>query len=295
MAKPERCLHLSYPASDEAGGEAPAARSWTRSAISSTRPRRRPRATTRSRRELIERATLADFVPAPEDASAPHDLARALAAVAGDAGARATALELPDGAAERALTAVADARERVEAAREPGPLSDPAVLAELSERDLFGASTLEEFVGCSYRWFVNHELRPQRIEPDAEALESGGIVHETLERLFREPPAGERRPAEESCGRWVARARELLREVAAERGWNLDTAAAAISLARLDAVVERYIRRDAATGGPLMPDPDLLEARFGDGPEDRFEPADFGTLPPARRASTGSTSTAGGP
>jgi RecB family exonuclease len=278
VAKPERCLHLSYPASDEAGGEAPRS-----PFVDEVRDLLDPPPTPAAgndplEAQLIERATLADFVPAPEDASAPHDLARALAAVSGDAGARATALELPAGAAERALAAVADARERVEAAREPGPLSDPQVLAELSERDLFGASTLEEFIGCSYRWFVNKELRPQRIEPDPEALESGGIVHETLERLFREPPAGERRPAEESCGRWVARARELLREVAAERGWNLATAAAAISLARLDAVVERYIRRDAATGGPLMPDPDLLEARFGDGPEDRFEPADFGTF-----------------
>jgi ATP phosphoribosyltransferase len=55
---------------------------------------------------LIERATLADFIPAPEDASAPHDLARALAATGADAESRARSLELPDGAADRALAAV---------------------------------------------------------------------------------------------------------------------------------------------------------------------------------------------
>ncbi len=278
VAKPERCLHLSYPASDEAGSEAPRS-----PFVDEVRDLLDPPPTPAAgsdplEAELIERATLADFVPAPEDASAPHDLARALAAVAGDAAARAAALELPDGAADRALGLVALAHERMLAAREPGPLSDPAVLAELAKRDLFGASTLEEFVGCSYRWFVNKELSPQRIEPDPDALESGGIVHEALERLFREPPAGGPRPAVETSERWISRARQIVREVAAERGWDLDSAPASISIARLDAVVERYVRRDAATGGPLVPDPELLEARFGTGPEDRFGPADLGTF-----------------
>ncbi|MCB0876560.1 MAG: PD-(D/E)XK nuclease family protein, partial [Solirubrobacterales bacterium] len=106
--------------------------------------------------------------------------------------------------------------------------------------------------------------------------ESGGIVHEALERLFRDQPGGERRPREESCERWVARAAELIREIAAERGWDPESASARISLARLDAVVERLLRREAEFGGPLLPDPDLLEARFGDRPEDSFAPADFG-------------------
>ncbi|HEU4802209.1 MAG TPA: PD-(D/E)XK nuclease family protein [Solirubrobacterales bacterium] len=278
VAKPERRLHLSYPASDEAGGEAPRS-----PFVDEVRDLLDPAPTALAGDDplettIVERATLADFVPAPDQASAPHDLARALAVTGPAASEHAAELDLPEGIADTALAAVADAGERVERARTPGPLRDPAVLAELAERDLFGASTLEEFIGCSYRWFVSRELRPQAIDPDPDALESGGIVHATLERLFREPPTAERRPTEASCERWIARARELAREVAAERGWEVDAAPASISLARLDAVIARYIRRDAATGGPMMPEAAFLEVRFGDGPDDSFGPADFGSF-----------------
>ena len=278
VSKPEVCLHLSYPASDEAGGTAP------RSAfVDEVRDLLSPAATSDPaddplEPELVERATLADFVPAPEDASAPHDLARALAAPGVDAVSRVSALTLPEGAGDRALAAVEGARERVAAARLPGPLSHPDVLESLREHDLFGASTLEEFHLCSYRWFANHELRPRRIEPDPEPLENGGIVHEALERLFRERPGDEARPTPETVGRWIDRALGTVREVAVERGWDLEAATPTISLARFDAVLARFLRRDAETGGPMMPDPQLLEARFGDRPGDRFPPADMGTF-----------------
>lgn len=278
VAKPERALHLSYPASDEAGGEAPRSPFVDEVRDLLDPPPAASAGDDPLEHRLVERASLADFVPAPEDASTPHDLARALAARGGDAAAHVRGLELPDGAGERAVAAVEGSLERLLAAREPGPLRDPAVLAELGDRDLFGASTLEEYLGCSYRWFVGRELRPRRIDPDPEALETGGIVHEALERLFRERPGGEPRPTEEACSAWVSRAQALIRETAAERGWDLESAGSSISLARLDAVVERFLRRDAATGGPLMPDPDLLEARFGEDPEARFGPADFGTF-----------------
>ena len=150
------------------------------------------------------------------------------------------------------------------------------MLATLGDHDLFGASTLEEFHLCSYRWFVNHELKPRRIGPDPEPLENGGIVHEALERLFRERPGGEGRPTPASASRWSRRAREIVREVAEGRGWDLSAATPTISLARFDAILDRFLRRDALTGGPMMPDPELLEAKFGDRPGDDFPPAELG-------------------
>ncbi len=95
VSKPEVCLHLSYPASDEAGGTAP------RSAfVDEVRDLLSPAATPDPaddplEAELIERATLADFVPAPEDASAPHDLARALAAPGVDAASQGRLADAP--------------------------------------------------------------------------------------------------------------------------------------------------------------------------------------------------------
>ena len=70
---------------------------------------------------------------------------------------------------ERAVAALAP---RVEPVL-PGPLADPAILAELAERDPVGAGTLETWIECPYRWFVDHELRPQRLEPKPEAMRAG--------------------------------------------------------------------------------------------------------------------------
>ncbi len=276
VSKPERCLHLSYPASDEAGGTAPRSAFVDEVRDLLSPPPTPDPADDPLEADLIERATLADFVPIPEEASTAHDLARALAAHGTRAEESASALTLPEGAAEQALSSVAAARERVAAAAAPGPISHPDILASLAAQDLFGASTLEEYHRCSYRWFVGHELKPLRIQPDPEPLETGGIVHETLERLFRDPPGDGARPTPENVSRWSELARALVREVAAERGWDLSAAPATISFARLDAVLSRFLRRDAETGGPMQPKPDLLEVRFGDRPGDAYGPADLG-------------------
>ena len=113
------------------------------------------------------------------------------------------------------------------------------------------------------------------MEPDPEPLENGGIVHEALERLYRDPPA-DARPAAATLSAWIDAARERVREAAARREWDLDSPRARISLARLDAVLERFLHRDAETGGPMQPDPELLEAAFGDAEDDRFDAAEIG-------------------
>jgi len=276
VSKPTSYLHLSYPASDEAGGTAPRSPfvdevrdllAPTPSADSGADP---------VEAEITDRAGLADFVAEPAAACAPHDLARALAAPGIDGERHVAALTLPEGAGERALLAIGAARERLADARYPGPLTHPDVLATMAGQKLFGASTLEEFHLCSYRWFVNHELRPRRIEPDPEPLEQGGIVHEVLERLYREQPAGQARPTAETVARWTERALELVREVAEERGWDLGTPMAAIALARFDPILSRFLRRDAMLEGPLLPDPELLELRFGDREGDSRPPAELG-------------------
>ncbi len=278
VAKPEISLSLAYPAADDDG------RALARSPfVDEVRGLLSPPPTPEAADDPIEakiaqRAQLTDFVPAPEGACSPRDLARALAA-SGAPEKHLEALDLEgEGAAiaARVLESVQAAGKRTERAREPGPLRDPDVLATLGGIDAFGASTLEGYHVCSYRWFVSHELRPRSIEPDPEPLETGGIMHEALERLYREGPAGTRRPEPGNVRRWIARGEELLAEVASGREWNLDSSAARITLRRLDAILERFLRRDAATGGPMQPDPELLEARFDRDDEARFPLADLG-------------------
>ena len=119
---------------------------------------------------LIVRRRLGDVAFAPTEAPSLDELARSLAASGrrGHDGVTAAtpALGLDDDEAQRLGARLEAAAGRVSRKRrEPGPLSVPAVLDELQARKLFGASTLEEYALCSYRWFVQHELRPQTLEP----------------------------------------------------------------------------------------------------------------------------------
>ena len=102
----------------------------------------------------------------------------------------------------------------------PGPLADPGVLAELARRDPVGPGTIEKWIECPYRWFVDHELSPQRLEPQPEHLTAGSIVHEVLERLYSEPPGDDRIPRPGDVARWRERAATCSPRRPSGRGWS---------------------------------------------------------------------------
>ena len=85
----------------------------------------------------------------------------------------------------------------------------------MREIELFGPSTLEEYALCPYRWFIGHELRPQRIGPEDEPLTSGSIAHKVLEALYDEPPGPVPRTTPESLDVCHAPAPERITERAA--------------------------------------------------------------------------------
>ena len=277
VSRPERSLHLSWSASDESG--AVIARSpFVDEVRALLDPPPEPEASDDELElELTTFGRPGQMAVSPEAAASPRDLRRSIARLPAGEGTtkRIEGLRLPDGVAAAALGDVAAARACAERARFPGPLENPVVLAELAQRKLFGASTLESYGQCSYVWFVRNELRPQRIEPDPEPLETGSIAHAALEALYRSPPAGTR-PTPATVDRWIEAGRRRLREAAAERGWDPQGAAARISFTRLDAVLARFVRRDAASGGAMEPRADLLEASFGPDPDDAFPAARIG-------------------
>ncbi len=263
VSRPTRCLHLAYAASDEAGTPKPRS-----PYVDEVRALLLPAATADAAEDPVEqllttRAEPGDVVPEPVAATSERDLARALAA-RGEDGA---------GAPAAIAAALASAAAALCAAAAPGPLAAPEVLAALAADHPYGASTLEEYDTCSYRWFVNHELRPRPLGPDPEQLENGGLAHAVLERLYRDPPGSGPRPREDDVGRWIEAAGMLSRAAGEERGWDLDAAAARIRLTRVDALIARFLRREARTDGGLEPDPELLEVSFGAGEDDRFPPA----------------------
>jgi ATP-dependent helicase/DNAse subunit B len=142
----------------------------------------------------------------------------------------------------------------------PGPLQLQPVLERMREIGLFGPSTLEEYALCPYRWFIGHELSPQRIGPVEEPLTSGSIVHQVLESLYEDPPGPEPRPTAESLDAWRVRARELISEYGATRlpPQIADTAAA---LRRVEGLVLAFLADEAATAVPFVPA--HTEAAFG--------------------------------
>jgi ATP-dependent helicase/DNAse subunit B len=203
----------------------------------------------------------------PGEAPSTEELARSLAALGRDADPDVALNAL--GVSEPVASAVAS---RLRAAAGtvnglPGPLRSPDVVAELERREHYGASTLEEYAVCSYRWFVGHELRPQRLEPDPEPLTQGGIMHEVLEGLYLDPPGNDAMPRPGDLDAWRERASELLDAACEARGAANDVIGR-VGRRRMRVLIERFLEREAECESPLRPDRELIEASFGDGDDD---------------------------
>ena len=151
----------------------------------------------------------------------------------------------------------------------PGPLQLEHVLERMREIKLFGPSTLEEYALCPYRWFIRHELSPQRIGPQEEPLTSGSIAHKVLESLYEDPPGPEQRPTPETLDAWRRRARELISEVGARR-LPPEIADTAPALRRVEGLVLAFLADEATTATAFKPAD--TEAAFG------FDDSEMGPL-----------------
>jgi len=219
-------------------------------------------------------------VPEASEAPSPRMLARALTKDLGREAERhrdaldALGVDLTVQGEVLALTAaIPDPRPSAR----PGPLTHPAVLEELGSRELLSAGSLEGWIECSYRWFVAHELRPQRLEPAPDPLWLGGVVHEALQRLYAEPPGDDLIPRPGDVGRWRARFGELLDEVVGTEDRTAATADRRLALARARIQVAAFLEEEAEAQTPLRPRPDLLERGFGfDDEEDDAGALDLG-------------------
>ena len=275
LALPRRSLVLSYRDSDEDGSAT--ARSPL---IDDVRALLSPAPDGTSPDALEEEITitrdLAQVVAPLAAAPSEDELARALAAHG--PGADASALLAQVGVeAELAAAIVArvgEARRAEAASRAPGPLTNPAALGSLGGVAAYGGTTLEEFDLCSYRWFAGHELDPQLLDPIPDPLVQGGLMHEALERLYKERPGGDPLPRPGTLTVWTERGRELVAAVVAERELGSHPAERAMAR-RVERLLERFLAEESEreTGGF---EPWLLEARFGEHPDAERPPLDLG-------------------
>jgi ATP-dependent helicase/DNAse subunit B len=219
--------------------------------------------------------SLAQPVPSPSEASSPRALARAVTLAAGrdpDSQRSLLAALGADLATTGEVLALTTGIPDPEA--KPGPLRHPVVLAALGERRLLSANSLEGWIQCSYQWFVDHELSPQRLEPVADPLWLGAVVHTALERLYGDPPGADAVPRRGDAGRWKRRFADLLKAAVAESESPV-TPDRRLALARMTLQVEAFLEAEAEATTPLRPRPDLLERGFGFGEEDEDDPGEL--------------------
>jgi len=275
LSLPRRRLFLSYRDSDENGGAEARSpllddlRLLLAPAPDGSEPDPVEEAITRSR-------DLATVVAPLAEAPSENELARALAAhgPAADRARLLSAVGVEGPVALRLLERIEAARRAEAASRAPGPLSNPAVLDSLAAVPAYGGTTLELFDVCSYRWFAGHELDPQPLDPVPDPLVQGGLMHEALFRLYRDRPGGDALPRPASLPAWLARGRELVAEVAAEKELGEHPAERAMAR-RVERLLDRFLAEEAEreTGGF---EPWLLEAAFGEHSESERPTLDLG-------------------
>jgi len=275
LALPRRSLVLSYRDSDENG--AASARSPL---LDDVRALLAPAPDGAEPDPVEARITvardLAQVVAPLAEAPSEGELARALTAHGpGAEAAKLLAAVGIDGEPGARISArIARARRAEAASRAPGPMTNPAAVESLAAVAAYGGTTLEEFDGCSYRWFAGHELDPQLLDPVPDPLVQGGLMHEALDRLFNERPGGDPLPRPQTLAAWTGRGRTLLAEIVAERELGDHPAERAMAR-RVERLLERFLAEEAERD-PGGFEPWLLEARFGEHPDAERPVLDLG-------------------
>jgi ATP-dependent helicase/DNAse subunit B len=194
--------------------------------------------------DLPERADavrgLSDVVWRLDDAPTRHEWERAAAA----AGARAAAA-VPDG------------------------LESEELLRVVGEERSLSAGAIEAFADCPVKWLVDRLLRPEALEPNAEALVRGDFAHHVLDRVYsrlRELPGAPRRITRENLPDAERILFDALRELQADFPISPDRTRVRTAVRRLEFDLLRYLRREAESKTRF--EPDRLEHEFGgDGDE----------------------------
>ena len=264
LARPTERLYLSYRTSDEAGGAEPRS-----PFIDDVRRLLDPPAPVSDDEtdQLEERLThtrgLGDVLFSPSQAPSELELARSLAAAADHPKAALDSLGIGGDRGARLRAAVGAAAETEATTRGPGPLRVEAVKEALRAVPAYGGTTLEGFDVCSYRWFVDHELHPQPLEPTPDPLVQGGLMHAALELLYREAPGEDALPRPGDVETWIGRGREIVDEVTEPL---TDHPADRAMRRRIERLMVAFLRREAARENPRLR-PSLLEADFGEAEE----------------------------
>ena len=154
-----------------------------------------------------------------------------------------------------------------------GPLGAVA-FTRVRHREVVSAGALESYASCPVKWLVERELRPERLEPDPDAIARGNYMHAVLERTLSRLDGA-------ITDASLTRAQEILSAAIAEQPPELalgrSGAERAAAVREIEADLRRYLEHEARSGWGWPPQ--HVELRFGFA-DDGEEPA----LPPLELA-----------
>jgi superfamily I DNA/RNA helicase len=146
-----------------------------------------------------------------------------------------------------------------------------AALAHVRHTRVVSAGALERYSDCPVRWLVEAELDPTPMEPEAEPLARGSLIHAVLEALVAELGGPVTPDNLERARAVIAREIAALRQAGGGFASGVPEVVRAGALRGVQADVERYLGHEAARGSGWTPR--ALEWRFG------FESEDGSSLP----------------
>jgi superfamily I DNA/RNA helicase len=155
---------------------------------------------------------------------------------------------------------------------EPARRLGAAALAHVRHTRVVSAGALERYSDCPVRWLVEAELDPTQLEPEAEPLARGSLIHGVLEALVAELEGPVTTENLERAKAVLAREIDGLAQAGGGFASGVPEVVRAGALRGVQADVERYLGHEAARGSGWTPH--ALEWRFG------FESEDGSSLPP---------------
>jgi ATP-dependent helicase/DNAse subunit B len=180
--------------------------------------------------------------------------------------------------ADRAPTEREAARARAAAraplsgdAPEPARRLGPAALGHVRHTRIVSAGALERYSDCPVRWLVESEIAPATLEPEADALTRGSLIHGVLEALIAALGAPVTAANLDRAEAVLAEQVAALEADGVTLGAGRPGIVRAGALAAIEADLRRYLRHEAALGTGWQPRE--LEWRFG------FEDEDPGSQP----------------
>jgi len=144
----------------------------------------------------------------------------------------------------------------------PEPIRDERLLETLRER-IWSASSLERWLGCPVKWYVESMLAPGELEPEAEPLAQGGLAHEALNDTLGglRSATGSARLDESSLPLALELLDRALETHEPTRSLSVSPERRAAIRRRLRFDLERYLTHAARSGSSL--EPMALELGFG--------------------------------